>query len=417
MYEKVRDFIVTHWGAASAMTQHDSGPGARGNGIALVHGGVRVRPDVYGIVVSNFVEIPLLGEGKLRMGGHDGTHAVAQAIAYRNLGMLAFVFFPEAEFSTDAAPMMRAICAQAGIALIVVPPGNVPIDPNRHIAVDLAGGQPLVVAQSIEQTLEAIKGIGQRRLADVYPVSLRDSLSLFENQRISAHELEKRYLRAWDGFARVLSQRPYDPMVRRKISANTKAIKLEYLSKFTNGLIALGLIAPTSDGFRTTDLGEHIRLTSTGFAPQLDPYTRRLFAFAVMREFEQLILPSLQLLRKNELPASSRDYCKKASCGESNWRKQWINDRGALACPTCGTRSVVEGFYRQCINVGMSYSLIKFARAAGIYEARVPNRWRKDFPSIPTSKPSGATIAWNFFWLGPAVAEPHVAASSDDDDE
>jgi hypothetical protein len=99
MYGKVRDFIVTHWGAASAMTRHDSGPDAQGEGIALVFGGVRVRPDVYGVVVSNFVEIPILGEGKLRMGGHDGTHAIAQALTYCNLGMLAFVFFPETEFS------------------------------------------------------------------------------------------------------------------------------------------------------------------------------------------------------------------------------------------------------------------------------------------------------------------------------
>lgn len=405
MYQKVRDFIVKHWGAASAMTRHDSGPHARGEGISLVRGGLRIRPDVYGIVVSNFVEIPILGEGKQRMGGHDGTHAVAQALTYRNLGMLSFVFFPESEFSSDAAPMIKTLCAQAGIALLMVPGGRAPIDPDRHVTVALAGGEPRAVAEAIEHTLDAVKGLGQGRLADVYPHSLRDLLSLFDSATIAKKTLEQRYFRVWRRFAFVLSRRPYDPMVGRKASKGTDKVKREYLWKFVNGLLALGLIAPTASGFRTTGLGEHLRFAShnTCFAPELDPYSRRLFAFAVMKEFERFVLPAVEHLRRTGAPVSSRDYCARRACGESNWRLRWTTERGALRCPSCGHAAVVPGFHRRRDAVGMSYALLKFARAVGIVESRTPSKWADAFPQLRTTTPSGERISWRFYWLGPAL--------------
>ena len=246
MYLKVRDFVVDHWNAAEAMTNHDSGPHARGKGIALSFGGVNVEPDVYGIVVSNSVELPILGEGKLKMGGHEGTRAFGQALTYRNLGMLSFLFFPESEFSTAATATFRAMCAQAGIALVMVPPGKHPIEPKRHVVVELAGGHPSDIVGAIDRTLSAIKGIGQMHLADIYPQSLRDVLSLFNRQALSSREIERRFLDEWTGFASVLRARPYDPMVSGKIASGKSAVKREYYRKFIGGLLALGLLAPTT---------------------------------------------------------------------------------------------------------------------------------------------------------------------------
>src|SRR5436190_202667 len=95
MYRKVREFIVDYWGVNGSLSSYDSGKHAVGKGISLRFGGINVEPDVYGVIARDTVEIPILGEGKLRLGGHRGMEAFGQALAYRNLGMLAFVFFPE----------------------------------------------------------------------------------------------------------------------------------------------------------------------------------------------------------------------------------------------------------------------------------------------------------------------------------
>ena len=88
MYEKVRRFIIDQWEASASLTGKDSG---EGEGLSLDFAGIKVEPDVFGTVSAGGVDIPIMGEGKLRMGGHDGTTAFGQALAYRNLGMLAFL--------------------------------------------------------------------------------------------------------------------------------------------------------------------------------------------------------------------------------------------------------------------------------------------------------------------------------------
>ena len=81
MYEKVRDFVVSYWGTNDSLTFYDHGKhAADGEGVSISFGGIRVEPDIYGIASSGAFEIPLLGEGKLRMGGANGTNAVRAAI-------------------------------------------------------------------------------------------------------------------------------------------------------------------------------------------------------------------------------------------------------------------------------------------------------------------------------------------------
>ncbi|MBI2392821.1 MAG: hypothetical protein HYV09_24765 [Deltaproteobacteria bacterium] len=413
MYAKVRDFVVTHWRAAEALTRHDSGPQARGSGISLTFGGIKVEPDVYGIVVSNSTELPLMGEGKLRMGGHVGTQAFAQALTYRNLGMLSFLFFPEGEFKTEAATTMRALCSQAGIGLLRVPAGKRPIDPERDIIIDLAGGEPNSVVAAVEHTLTEIKGVGQRHLAHIYPTSLRDLLSLIGGDAVGGQQLKTLFRRKWRAFASVFRQRPYDPMVAHKVASGTARVKDEYFEKLVGGLLALGLVAPTAGGYRATAFGEHLRSVITEdelFTTVLSPHVRRLFAFALMREFEEIVLLGLRTLKSAGGPVSTREYCLHRACGEGNWRLNWATPSGALRCPSCGGRSVEPGLqtrlHRESDDSGlaMTYPFVKFARAVGLFETRHPHEWHAQFPHLPTHRPAGQKITWKFLWHGDALA-------------
>lgn len=413
MYAKVRDFVVSHWKASVPLTKHDSGPQARGKGITLAFGGISVEPDIYGIVVSNSTELPILGEGKLRMGGHVGTHAFAQALAYRNLGMLSFLFFPESEFTPSTKRTFAAMCAQAGIGLLSVPAGKKPIDPKRDVVVELAGGDPKQVVAAIEDTLTEIKGVGQRHLAHIYPSSLRDLLHLFRARSMDRADLERRYRERWRSFAGVFRERPYDPMVARKVASGAAEVKRQYFDKLVGGLLALDLISPTSNGFQMTDFGEHLRsVTERGelFTTTVSAHVRRLFAFAVMREFEDIVLLMLRTLEAAGQPVSTRAYCRGLSCGESSWRLSWRTDaRGRTRCPSCNTKMVEPGFWlrvhEQSGDSGrfVSYPFLKFARAVGLFESRPPQGWRAQFPAVPTHRPSGASIGWKYLWRGEAL--------------
>ena len=128
--------------------------------------------------------------------------------------------------------------------------------------------------------------------------------------------------------------------------------------------MALGLVAPTVDGYRATEFGDHMRLAIRDDEPfgAMGSYLRRLFAFAVMREFEEPILTALEVLRRASRPLSSRNYCKRKTCGESEWRKDSETETGAVRCPTCHTRAVVPAMYLQEANAAEGRTAIRVRR-------------------------------------------------------
>lgn len=437
MYKKVRDFVVAYWNANESLTFYDHGEHAEdGRGISLPFGGIRVEPDIYGIVSSGAFEMPLLGEGKLRMGGSEGTNAVSQALAYRCLGMLAFVFFPESEFETAAAPHIESLCRQAGIALVKVPPGDEPLR-RKHVVIGLPGGVPMAVADIYDKTLTQIKGLGSKNLGHVYPTSLRDFLFLFAQRRNSRDDLYARFERRWDDFRGVLSRRPYDPMVAKKVSRDTVRLRKEYFDRFLNALLSLGLIVYRGGGFALKHWAEQIRFV-TGpaerFTSTLGEDVARSFAVALLREFEQPISVLLAALRNNRSPISSRSYCRSASCGhQGGWDSAWVEEVDdkclRTRCPKCKRGNVEPGLWaRQWVGAGalvptLDYSVVKFASAVGVLSSRRLPSWLSAFPDLPRLTPSGRQIRWNFYWIGrfldsrPMLGREEEAEADDDDDE
>lgn len=437
MYKKVREFVVAHWNANESLTFYDHGEHAEdGQGISLPFGGIRVEPDIYGIISSGAFEIPILGEGKLRMGGFEGTNAVSQALAYRCLGMLAFVFFPEAEFETAAAPHIESLCRQAGIALLKVPPGEEPVRP-KHVVIGLPGGDPTTVADIYDKTLTQIKGLGSKNLGHVYPTSLRDFLSLFAQQRNSRDDLYGRFERRWDDFRQVLSQRPYDPMVAKKVSRNTAQLREEYFDRFLNALLSLGLVVYRAGGFALKHWADQVRFVTQPterFTPTLGEDVARCFAVALLREFDQPLSTLLAAIRTAGHPLSSRSYCRNANCGhQGGWDSRWIdeaNDESLRArCPECKRGNVELGLWaRQWADAGswvptLDYSVVKFASAVGVLSSRRLPSWLSAFPDLPQSMPSGRPIRWNFYWLGrfldsrPMLSREEDAEEDSDSDE
>jgi len=200
-------------------------------------------------------------------------------------------------------------------------------------------------------------------------------------------------------------------MVAKKIAGNKPSTKIEYFHKFIGALLALGLIAPTTAGFRKTERGEHLYGAITPsdlYQSALAPYLQRLFAFAVMREFEESVIGVLEVLRRAGAPVSSRAYCLRRACGQHQWQSaRFRTPTGALRCPKCGGRSIHPGIWHQAqdmsIASAMSYSLRKFACAVGLLEARSAKDWREQFPRVPAKMPSGRPIRWDYYWVGPAL--------------
>jgi hypothetical protein len=412
MYGKVRDFVVNHWGASVPLTKHDVGPEARGKGIKLSFGGIGVEPDIYGIVVSNSVELPLLGEGKQRMGGHEGTHAFAQALTYRNLGMLSFLFFPESEFKPEMRATFSTMCQMNGIGLLSVPAGKKPIDPAKDVVVELAGGHPTRVVKAIEDTLAEIKGASQRHLAHIYPSSLRDFLCLFSERTATHDALDGSFRKHWKSFVSVFQQRPYDPMVAKKVAAGTASVRQEYFEKLVGGALTLGLIAPTTGGYQLTDFGDHLRSTTAPeerFEVVVSKRVLRLFAFAVMREYEDVVLLVLRMLQDAGGPVSTRAFCLNPSCEEHRWQVKWHSTRGRRRCPACSRTKIEPGIWLRLSDTAaesglfVTYPFIKFAKAVGLFESRVPKQWTEVFPDLVAARPSGAAINWKYLWLGEAL--------------
>lgn len=433
MYEKVRDFVVTHWNANESLTFYDHGKHAPdGEGVTISFGGIRVEPDIYGVVSSGAFEIPLLGEGKREMGGKSGTTAVAQALAYRGLGMLAFVFFPESEFDNEAARFIETLCRQGGIGLLKVPDGDEPIRP-KHVVLELPGGDPAGVADLYDRTLSSIKGLGAKNLGHVYPSSLRDFLLLFTQQRNSRADLHARFVREWKRFRSVLCERPYDPMVAKKLANDTVAKRDEYFDRFLSALQALGLVASRGGGFALRPWAEHIRFTTKTderFQPFVSDDVARGLGIALLREFDQQISGLLATLRKAGMPISLHSYCQNSKCGhqggnDSAWFEDTEDDVPSARCPKCNRKSVELGLWgRQWQDAGswvstLDYSMIKFAAAVGVLSRRRLPSWREDFPDLPTAMPNGEPIRWSYYWLGPildSTSSKSLEQGDEDDD-
>jgi hypothetical protein len=426
MYAKVRQFMIDYWKASASLAGHDSSGGVRGDGLSVAFGGQRVRPDVFGIIAVDGTEIPILGEGKRSIGGHSGTEAFGQALAYTNLGMLAFLFFPAAEFSNAAAASLTRMCRQFGIGLLKVPAGRAPMDPTRDIVVDLFEGDPSVVPRCIGATLAAIKELDQRQLADIYPSSLRDLLSLFGEGTAVRTALRRAFAKHWRGFRAVLEQRPYDPMVRKKVAAGpTAAVQDEYFGKFLHGLLAIGAVVPAENGFRLTTRGRAIQSASSPaelFLPTVSTLVRRHFALALVAEFEEPILRLVETIRRAGMPVSRRPYCLSKGCtdaggGAARWFG-WRDGEGVgprVRCPSCGGRQIEPGLWgRQWLEAGecvvtIDYAVLKFAAAVGLVSAKSPQAWQGQFPGLPCTRPDGTPIKWQYIGLGSVwtgAAEP-----------
>lgn len=430
MYEKVRAFTVKYWNANESLTFYDHGRhAADGEGVSISFGGIRVEPDIYGIISSGAFEIPILGEGKLRMGGASGTNAVSQALAYRGLGMLAFVFFPESEFTTEASWFIESLCRQAGIGLLKVPEGAEPIRP-KHVVIDLMGGNPAEAAGLCDRTLSQIKGLGSKNLGHVYPQSLRDFLSLFRTRRNARADLRERFERDWELFRFVLCQRPYDPMVNKKLSRNASEFRDEYFDRFLNALLSLGLVASIEENFVLKPWAEQILFAvqpGERFQSMLSPDVARAFAIALLREFDQPISVLLATLRNVGRPISSRSYCRNRQCDQQGGNDiKWFADTDdetlTPRCPKCHKTNVELGLRgQQWCNSGswvplLDYSVVKFASAVGILASRRRTSWSGLFSDLPEVMPSGHPIRWSYYWLGP-VLDSRVAASAEMDED
>ena len=419
MYAKVRQFLVDHWEASASLTRMDVG---RGEGVSLNLGGIKVEPDVFGIVARDGVELPILGEGKRWLGGHCGTEAFGQALAYKNLGLLSFVFFPEDEFTNDGAVMMKALCSQAGVGLLKVPRGRRPIDAQFHVVVDMAGGQPAELARAVAATLARIKGIDQRKLGDIYPSSLRDMLHLFGPAVKRRDQLRACFRKRWSAFSSVLRQRPYDPMVAKKVGTNTARVREHYFGKFLGGLLALGLVRPDVHGFVLQPRGELVRSsTDPGelFTPAVSAPVLRLFAFALYSEFEDAIAHLVATFRHVGRPLSNRSYCLRRTCGyyahNASLMFAWTDDGRLVSlkprCPRCGGKAIELSLWgQQWVDAGrivqtLDYSVLKFAGSTGLFEARKPAAWAGEFTDLPTQTPAGDRINWDHYWLGSALLD------------
>ena len=75
---------------------------------------------------------------------------------------------------------MKSICNQAGIGLLRVPAGSEKV----RVEVELCGGKPIGICHLMAKTIDKIKGLDQLAVwPNVYPSSLRDTLSLFPGKK------------------------------------------------------------------------------------------------------------------------------------------------------------------------------------------------------------------------------------------
>ncbi len=434
MYPKVVRFMIDHWNASVSLSAHDSSGGVRGEGVSIDFDGQNIRPDVFGIIADNGTEIPLLGEGKQSIGGHDGMEAFGQALAYKNLGMLSFVFFPEKEFTELSSNALEQMCRQFGIGLLKVPSGSKAIKPDQHIVVDLFCGRPADVPRCIGKTLGAIKNLDQKQLAHIYPSSLRDFVSLFGDGVVKRQLLEQKFSTRWDRFAAVLQERPYDPMVRKKLAdGDADDLQREYFRKFLHGLLALGIIESEGPGFRKTVRGRSIAAaTEAGerFKSTVSPTVARHFGLALIAEFEDPVLRMIETIQRVGMPVSRKAYCTKAACGEVgtgdganwfDWRDREKHVRPKPRCPRCGSTTIEPGLWgRQWIEAGerattIDYSVLKFAAAVGVVKARPAVAWADEFPGLRCERPDGTPMRWHHFWLGDILTGA-VGVDEDDDE-